>query len=85
MAFQATRGSFPTTRMRRLRARDATRAMVRESSLSPADLILPVFVLDGTQQREAVASMPGIDRLSIDLLVEEAREIPPEEMNEIPR
>jgi porphobilinogen synthase len=49
--------------------------MVRESSLTPADLILPVFVLDGTQQREAVPSMPGIHRLSVDLLIAEAREL----------
>ena len=44
--------------------------LVRESSLTPADLIFPVFVLEGTGQREAVPSMPGIERLSIDLLVE---------------
>ena len=75
MAFQATRGSFPTTRMRRLRAREATREMVRESSLSPADLIFPVFVLEGADQREAIPSMPGIERLSVDLLIAEAREL----------
>jgi porphobilinogen synthase len=49
--------------------------MVRESRLSPADLIFPVFVLDGSGQREAVPSMPGIERLSIDLLIEQAREL----------
>lgn len=75
MAFTLTRGPFPTTRMRRLRARDATREMVRESRLSPADLIFPVFVLDGSGQREAVPSMPGIERLSVDLLIEQAREL----------
>ena len=75
MAFQVTRGSFPTTRMRRLRAREATRRLVRESTLTPADLILPVFVLEGEQQREAVPSMPGVERLSADLLIEEARSL----------
>ncbi len=75
MAFNVSRGSFPTTRMRRLRARDATRELVRESRLSPADLIYPVFVLEGDGEREAVPSMPGIERLSIDLLVQEARRL----------
>jgi len=48
--------------------------MVRESTLSPADFIYPVFVLDGTGQREAVPSMPGVERLSVDLLVTLAKE-----------
>jgi porphobilinogen synthase len=48
--------------------------MVRESTLSPADFIYPVFVLDGSGQREAVPSMPGVERLSVDLLVELAKE-----------
>jgi porphobilinogen synthase len=48
--------------------------MVRESTLSPADFIYPVFVLDGSGQREAVPSMPGVERLSVDLLVERAKE-----------
>jgi porphobilinogen synthase len=60
--------------MRRLRAAEFSRRLVRENQLSPADLIYPVFVLDGSGQREAVPSMPGIDRLSIDLLVEQGRE-----------
>jgi porphobilinogen synthase len=60
--------------MRRLRAAEFSRRLVRESGLSPADLIFPVFVLEGTGQREAVPSMPGIERLSIDLLVAQARE-----------
>ncbi len=75
MAFNLTRGPFPSTRMRRLRARDATREMVRESRLSPADLIFPVFVLDGSGQRETIPSMPGIERLSVDLLIQQAREL----------
>lgn len=68
------RGSFPTTRMRRLRAKAFSRALVSENALSPADLIYPVFVLEGSGQRETVASMPGIERLSIDLLIEQAKE-----------
>ncbi len=75
MAFSVSRGSFPTTRMRRLRAREATRELVRESRLSPADLIYPVFVLEGSGERESVPSMPGIERLSIDLLIDEARRL----------
>jgi porphobilinogen synthase len=68
------RGPFPTTRMRRLRAKAFSRALVSENTLSPADLIYPVFVLEGSGQRETVASMPGIERLSIDLLIEQAKE-----------
>jgi porphobilinogen synthase len=60
--------------MRRLRAAEFSRRLVRENQLSPADLIYPVFVLDGSGQREAVPSMPGIERLSIDLLVDQGRE-----------
>ena len=69
-----SRAAFPATRMRRLRARPFARALVSENTLSPADLIYPVFVLEGSGEREAVASMPGIERLSIDLLIEQARE-----------
>lgn len=72
--FQSSRGPFPQTRMRRLRAHDFSRRLVREHALSPADLIYPVFVLEGRQQRESVASMPGIERLSVDLLTDLARE-----------
>jgi porphobilinogen synthase len=61
--------------MRRLRASQFSRRLVRESGLAPGDLIFPVFVLEGSGQREAIPSMPGIDRLSIDLLVEQAREV----------
>jgi porphobilinogen synthase len=75
MAFTSQRGPFPQTRMRRLRANNFSRALVRESGLTPADLIYPVFVLEGSSQREAIPSMPGIERLSIDLLVEQAREL----------
>ena len=75
MGFNSQRGAFPGTRMRRLRANDFSRRLVRESSLTPADLIYPVFVLEGSGQREAVPSMPGVERLSIDLLAELAVEV----------
>jgi len=67
-------GIFPATRMRRLRKHAFTRRLARESSLSVDDLIFPVFVVDGENRRESIASMPGIERLSIDLLVAEAEE-----------
>jgi len=60
---------FPQTRLRRLRRDDFTRRLVRENALSVNDLIYPVFVLDGEKKREAVASMPGVERLSLDLLL----------------
>ncbi|WP_010630133.1 MULTISPECIES: porphobilinogen synthase [Halomonadaceae] len=65
---------FPATRMRRMRRDDFSRRLMRESILTAADLIWPVFVLDGEQRREAVPSMPGVERLSLDLLIQEARE-----------
>lgn len=64
--------TYPTTRMRRNRSADFSRRLVRESTLTSDDLIYPVFVIEGEGQREAVESMPGIDRLSIDLLIDEA-------------
>ena len=73
MVFSTQRGMFPQSRMRRLRANEFSRRLVRENILSPADLIFPVFVVDGSNQREAIASMPGIERLSIDLLVKQAK------------
>ncbi len=69
------RGPFPRTRMRRMRRDAFTRRLMRETHLTPDDFIYPVFVLEGRGEREPVASMPGIERLSIDLLVEEAGEI----------
>ncbi len=65
--------SFPATRMRRNRASEFARRLVQETQLSTSDLIYPVFVIDGEKQRQPVSSMPGVDRLSIDLLLEEAR------------
>jgi len=56
-----------------MRRDDFSRRMMRESQLTPDDFIYPVFVLEGTGQREPIASMPGVERLSIDLLVEEAK------------
>ena len=69
------RAAFPVTRMRRMRRDGFSRRMMRETHVTPNDLIYPVFVLEGSGQREAVASMPGVERLSIDLLVEDAIEV----------
>ena len=66
-----TSSPFPQRRMRRLRAKDALRGLVAEHRLTTDDLIYPVFVLPGENAREAVPSMPGVERLSIDLLVQE--------------
>ena len=67
-------GAFPTIRMRRTRAHDWSRRLVRENVLTVDDLIWPLFIVDGDNQREAVASMPGVERLSIDLVVKAAGE-----------
>jgi len=64
--------SYPATRMRRLRAHPWSRALVAEHTLSPADLIWPIFVVDGDNKRLPVASMPGVERLSVDLAAEAA-------------
>jgi porphobilinogen synthase len=61
--------SFPAARPRRLRRDDFTRRLVRENALTANDLIYPVFVLDGEKKRETIASMPGVERLSLDLLL----------------
>lgn len=66
---------FPSTRMRRLRRTETLRSLVRETELSPAHLIQPVFVVAGEEIREEVESMPGIERFSISELVAEATEI----------
>jgi len=65
---------FPAARFRRLRRTPALRALVRETSLSPADLIWPVFIREGEDVAEPVASMPGVARLSVDRAVAAARE-----------
>ena len=66
---------YPVIRKRRMRRDDFSRRLMRENSLSANDFIYPVFVLEGEQQREAVDSMPGVERLSIDLLVEDAKSV----------
>lgn len=66
---------FPTIRMRRMRSDDFSRRLMRENQLSTADLIYPMFVMEGDNQRQKIDSMPGIERLSIDLLVKEAHEL----------
>jgi porphobilinogen synthase len=68
------RADYPLTRMRRMRRDIFSRRLMRETRLTPDDLIYPVFVLEGRGAREPVPSMPGVERLSIDLLVERARE-----------
>lgn len=73
-AYAPANQSFPSTRPRRLRRDAFTRNLVRESSLSAHDFIYPVFVLDGSNRRESVASMPGVERLSLDLLMQVAQE-----------
>lgn len=67
--------AFPIQRLRRLRQHESLRRMVRETALSPADFIAPLFVVEGQGRREEIASMPGQFRLSIDLLLKEAGEI----------
>ena len=67
--FQMITPSFPAARPRRLRRDDFTRRLVRENTLTANDLIYPVFVLDGEKKRETIASMPGVERLSLDLLL----------------
>ncbi|MBK1692054.1 porphobilinogen synthase [Ectothiorhodospira mobilis] len=67
------KGYFPMVRPRRMRRDEFSRRLMRENLLTPDDFIYPVFVLEGQGQREPVPSMPGVERLSIDLLVEEAR------------
>src|SRR5207244_5301886 len=66
---------FPATRLRRMRRTSGLRGLVRETSLSVDHLVYPLFVTHGTDRREAIPSMPGIERLTISHLEEEAREI----------
>ncbi len=69
------RGAYPGTRMRRMRRDEFSRRLMRETRLTSDDLIYPMFVLEGQNRREAVASMPGIERVSIDELLKEAAEL----------
>ncbi len=68
-------GSFPYRRMRRMRRDDFSRRLMREHRITVDDLIYPMFILEGEGQREAVPSMPGVERVSIDLLLQEAAEL----------
>jgi len=72
--YQTGLGRFPQVRMRRMRRDEFSRKLMRESSLSSNDFIFPMFILEGTQQRESVSSMPGVERVSIDLLLKEAEQ-----------
>lgn len=65
--------SYPYLRPRRMRADDFSRRMMRETVLTPDDLIWPVFVIEGENRTEAVASMPGVERMTIDRLIPEAK------------
>ena len=69
-----TQAAYPATRLRRTRQSAAVRALVQENSLSVGDLIWPVFLCDGTDVVQLVASMPGVNRLSVDRVVQAARE-----------
>ncbi|PMK04253.1 porphobilinogen synthase [Vibrio sp. 10N.261.55.A7] len=65
-------GQFPGRRMRRMRKHEFSRRLMAENQLSVSDLIYPMFILMGKDRRESVESMPGVERLSIDLMLEEA-------------
>ena len=67
--------NFPRTRMRRMRFNDFSRRLMRENLLSVDDLIYPMFVTEGSNKREAISSMPGVERFSLDLLLTQAEEI----------
>ncbi|TAN65545.1 MAG: porphobilinogen synthase [Methylobacter sp.] len=67
--------NFPQTRMRRMRYNDFSRRLMRENHLSVNDLIYPMFVTEGSNQRQAISLMPGVERLSLDLLLAEAQQL----------
>lgn len=73
MSLKSSRGPFPYTRMRRNRSEEFSRRLNSETQLNVNDLILPLFVIEGENQSQAVKSMPGVNRLSIDLLVNQAQ------------
>ena len=68
-------GQYPARRLRRMRKNEFSRNLMAENQLTVKDLIYPVFVLEGENQKESIASMPGVERKSIDLLLEEAAEL----------
>ena len=70
--WQAARGPYPATRMRRLRRHPWSRSLTAESDLRPQHLIWPLFVIEGDNRREPVTSMPGVERLTVDLAVQAA-------------
>ncbi len=74
-SYKAGQRQQPATRMRRMRRDDFSRRLMRENKLTVDDLIYPMFILEGKGQRESIASMPGIERVSIDGLLKEAEEI----------
>jgi porphobilinogen synthase len=69
-----TPSAYPAVRLRRMRRDPFSRALMRENTVTASDLIYPVFILDGANQRQQVASMPGVERVSIDLLLKVAEE-----------
>ena len=73
MSHDHTPSNYPRVRMRRMRRDDFSRRLMRETTLTPADFIYPVFVMEGKKQRVKVPSMPGVERMTIDELVKEAR------------
>ncbi|WP_043320205.1 porphobilinogen synthase [Microbulbifer sp. HZ11] len=75
MSFTSHRGPFPHSRPRRLRASEFSRRLVRENRLSTDDLILPLFVIEGRSEIQQVASMPGVERLTVDLLTAKVKEL----------
>ena len=72
---QIVTGQFPGARPRRMRRDEFSRRLVRETVLTAADLIQPLFVIEGERRREPVASMPEVERLSIDELLREAEKL----------
>jgi porphobilinogen synthase len=70
----ATRSGYPATRMRRNRRADWSRRLVRETTLTPDDLIWPIFLIEGTRARTPIAAMPGVEQLSVDLAVKAAED-----------
>ena len=75
MTFETSQRLFPLTRMRRMRADDFSRRLMCENKITTNDLISPMFVIPGSNQTEPVASMPGVKRYSVDLLVQEAKHL----------
>jgi porphobilinogen synthase len=73
MSFQTSQRQFPNSRMRRMRYNEFSRRLMRENRLTIDDLIYPMFVIEGQAERQQIPSMPGVERLSIDLLVKEAK------------